>query len=53
MVVFNRRVRLLVGYRGHENRFFARGPNWWQVTIPATRNVRRVALIVTNVGVNT
>ena len=26
-------MRLVIGYRGHERRLFARGPNWWQITV--------------------
>lgn len=36
---------LVIGYRGHENRLFARGPNWWQVTFPPTRKLPRISYI--------
>ena len=26
-------MRVVFGYRGHERRMWARGPNWWQVTL--------------------
>lgn len=36
---------LVIGYRGHERRFFTRGPNWWQITFPPTRKLPRVSYI--------
>lgn len=27
-------MRIVWGYKGHEHRWFARGPNWWQITVP-------------------
>lgn len=38
------KARLIWNYRGHENRLYARGPNWIAFTFPPTRKKRRVAL---------
>jgi hypothetical protein len=37
--------RLIWNYKGHNSGLFDRGLNWWQVTIPPSRNARRVAMI--------
>lgn len=38
------RMRIIFGYRGHNSGFFQRGPNWWQITFPASRNKWRIAV---------
>lgn len=40
--------KFIVGYRGHENRLFVCGPNWWQLTFPFSRGRPRLSLIWTN-----
>lgn len=47
---FGYRLRLIVGYVGHENRLFAAGPHWWQITFPPSRRWRRIALMFWYVG---
>jgi hypothetical protein len=27
-------MRFVFGYVGHTNRFWCKGPNWWQITVP-------------------
>lgn len=36
--------RIVWNYKGPERRLCARGPNWWQVTVPVMG--RRVSLIM-------
>lgn len=41
------RVRFIWKYKGHNSGVWQRGPNWRQLTLPGSRNRRRVALILT------
>jgi len=43
--LFKRNIRFVWNYRGHNNGFFERGPNWKQITFPPSRKMRRCALI--------
>lgn len=43
-----RTLRLVWNYRGHNGGLFDRGPNWWQITLPASRKRFRCALICTS-----
>ena len=36
-------MSIIWNYRGHERRFYARGPNWWQITLSIFG--RRISLI--------
>ena len=41
------RVSFIWNYKGHNSGIFDRGPNWWQITLPGSRKLPRVAVIVT------
>jgi hypothetical protein len=40
------RIRFSWNYRGHERRLWARGPNWWQITIGRFAFIRVFRLTV-------
>lgn len=41
------RLSFVWNYRGHNGGWFDRGPNWFQITVPGSRNLWRCALICT------
>ena len=39
------KMRFIWNYRGHNDGFFSKGPNWFQLTLPPSRKAARCALI--------
>jgi len=40
------KLKFIWGYRGHNSGLWERGPNWRQLTVPASRKRWRCALII-------